>query len=104
MGDTAVFGSKDDQGAFEALKKSGKFVLSEHAETALESARVAIRRIRQGVFWPPAPGKALQYDLAEAFLDFAEKDLADSDWVGEQEKRLADVISAETAENGTEEA
>ena len=104
LGDTAVFGSKDDQGAFEAQKKGGKFVLVEHAETALESARVAIRRIRQGVFWPPAPGTALQYDLAEAFLDFAEKDLADSDWVRDQEKRLADVISAKTAETGTEEA
>lgn len=101
--DTVVFGSKDPQGAFEAQKR-GKFVLAEHAETALESARVAIRRIRQGVFWPPAPGKALQYDLAEAFLDFAEKDLAGSGWVRDQDGRLAAATGRKAAKAGTEDA
>ena len=102
--DTAVFGSKDDQGRFKTPKTGVQFVLAEHAGTALESARVAIRRIRQGVFWPPAPGKALRYDLAEAFLDSAEKDLADSDWVREQEERLAAAMAEKAEETGTEDA
>lgn len=101
--DTVVFGSKYDHGDFEAQKR-GKFVLEDHAETALDSVRVAIRRIRQGVFWPPAPGKALRYDLAEAFLDSAEKDLAGSDWVREQEERLAAAKAEEAEDTGTEDA
>ena len=99
--ETVVFGSNCDQCDFEAQQR-GKFVLVEHAGKALDTARVAIRRIRQGIFWPPGPGSSLEYDLKDILLDSPEKDLKGSDWVREQERRLAEALPAVMKEEGTE--
>ena len=103
--ETVVFGSNCDQSCatdnFEAQQR-GKFILSEYSAEALETARVAIRRIRQGIFWPPGPGNSLRYDLKDILLDSPEKDLKDSDWVREQERRRAEALPAVMTEEGTE--
>ena len=78
------------------------FRLAEHAREALDTARAAIRRIREGVFWPPGPGDELRYDLKDVFLDSPQKDLDGTDWLREQERRLARI--AMDGSEGTEAA
>lgn len=104
-GNTAVFGSRDDKFAFAARTKP-KTVLADLADRARKTARVAIRRIRAGIFWPPGPEDALRYDLKDAFLDSARRDLKDSEWVAEQERRISASVPARTApgENAEEDA
>ena len=101
--ETVVFGSAFEQRGFEAQSRN-KVSLKAHAKETLDTARVAIRRIRQGIFWPPGPGNALRYDLKDILLDSPERDLDGSDWVRKQEKRLAAAVPETTAERKTEAA
>ena len=95
---TGVFGSKFEEKMSDSEAKNeerekfgiGTDALSEDDiyKKALDTARTAIRAIRANLFWPPAPGKALDYGLKDIFLNSPESDLKGSDWLAKQEKRL----------------
>lgn len=98
FGNTGVFGSKfeeapgKDEITSENRDKFGVGAVSlsdpDINGKALDTARAAIRAIRSNLFWPPGPGKALAYDLKDIFLNSAEGDLRESDWLAEQKRRL----------------
>lgn len=98
-GGAAVFGSADPPGGFEAGKR-GAFVLSERREAAEETARVAIERIRSGLFWPPGPDGAWKRDFGGLFVLSPEKDLAGTPWLAAQRTRLAALASGAPAAGG----
>lgn len=98
---TCVFGSSEDQGDFESQKR-GKLVLSEEcfSNAALDTARIAIRAIRRGLYWPPGPGNELKYGLGDILLNSAESDMKGTPWLAEQEARMT-LFAAEMAANAT---
>lgn len=112
--ETVFYGSSDTNASIYingkqqklSFNSSPKTILSspELVKLALDTARIAIRRIKQGIFWPPGPGGELRYDLNDIILDSPEKDMKDSDWVKDQEKRLADIMPPVKSEGVTEEA
>lgn len=87
-----VYGSCQDQGRFRC-QKSGEVCLSDVSSVALETALVAIRRIRDGLFWPPGPGDEWKYDVRDLFVVSPQKDFgADADekseWLARQLAKL----------------
>ena len=50
--------------------------------------RRLLAEIRRGVFWPPAPSDAWQWDYAGLLYDRPELSVR-SDWIADQEVRLA---------------
>lgn len=89
--DTVVFGSADDQGAFEAVK-TGKPRLVEMAATALDTARTAIRRIRGGFFWPPGPTEEWRREVRDLLTYSPEGDFrAGTAWRDRQERMLDEL-------------
>lgn len=76
-----TFGERDAKGNVVKLTK--------FAGTALDTARAAIRAIRDKLFWPPGPGRSLDYGLGDILLNAPENDLAGSDWLAEQRRRQA---------------
>lgn len=92
--DTGVFGSIFQHPKELEAQSRNKFAICDDSNfnKSLETARIAARRIRQGIFWPPGPGTALRYGLGDIFLDSPARDLACSDWVREQERRLGAAV------------
>ena len=95
---TGIFGSKFEEKMSNSEAKNekrekfgiGTVALPEDDiyKNALNTARTAIRAIRANLFWPPGPGKALDYGLKDIFLNSPANDLMGSDWLAKQEKRL----------------
>ena len=90
---TGVFGSGFEEKASPEKDDAfgiGSLILSDpdFNKTTLETARIAIRAIRAGLFWPPGPGRALDYGLKDIFLNSPESDLRGSDWLVKQAERL----------------
>ena len=102
---TGVFGSKFEEKMSDSEAKNaerekfgiGSVVLSDINEKALDTARAAIRAIRANLFWPPGPGKALDYGLKDIFLNSSESDLKGSGWLAKQEERLEAFTGVEEA-------
>ncbi len=87
-----VFGSAYPQGRFEAQAQK-KIVLADLAPTALETARVALRHIRENLFWPPGPGEEWKHDFKGLFVTTPEKDMGEDlkvppEWLRTQMERL----------------
>lgn len=94
-----VLGSAFGQGGF-AAKKRGGIALADHVELALETARVAIRRIRGNFFWPPGPTEEWKWNLKDILLSSPERDFpVGTPWRDEQERRLAMLQPAEKEES-----
>lgn len=89
---TVVFGSRDGKFEFAAKGKTPT-VLADHARTAHDTAITAIKRIRDGFFWPPGPGNDLRYDLKDIFLNSPANDLVGTTWLAEQEMKLETLAS-----------
>jgi len=56
-------------------------------ESAIDTLRHAIMRIRAGIFWPPSPKNIWERDYAALFLDSPEQSIA-SEWIDDQKSRL----------------
>ena len=74
-------------------KARGAFDLASLAPLALETAKVAIRRIQANLFWPPRPSERDPlYDFEDLFLIAPELDQesggAKSGWLKRQEEKL----------------
>lgn len=87
-----VFGSTCPQGAYEVKTKS-KISILDTLPVAMETARTAIRHIRDNLFWPPGPGEEWKRDFKGLFVSTPEKDLdserdARPDWLRTQLERL----------------
>ena len=77
---------------FEAQAQK-KIVLADLAPTALETARVALRHIRENLFWPPGPGEEWKHDFKGLFVTTPEKDMGEDlkvppEWLRTQMERL----------------
>lgn len=57
-------------------------------DAAIASARWVIRRVTDGIFWPPSPNDAWARDYASLFLDTPEQSLSPA-WLADQRQRLA---------------
>lgn len=91
--DSVVLGSAFDQKPFEAAK-TGKMPLAEHVELALETARVAIRRIRGNFFWPPGPSEEWRWDVKDLLSVSPDKDFpVGTAWRDAQEAKLAQLAA-----------
>ena len=89
-GDAAVLGSAFDQAPFEAVKTKPKPVLADFAALALETARTAVARIRENVFWPPGPSEVWKRDIRELLAFSPERDFPPGTaWRDRQEEKLA---------------
>jgi len=93
--DTVVLGSAFDQGAFEA-RRTKKARLSDLVNDALNTARVAIRRIRENVFWPAGPSEEWRWDLKDVLSVSPERDFpVGTAWRDAQEAKLAQIAERE---------
>lgn len=91
--DSVVLGSAFDQGPFEAVRQ-GKTKLADHVACALDTARVAIRRIRGNYFWPPGPTEEWKWDLKDVLSLSPERDFpCGTAWRDAQEAKLAALAS-----------
>lgn len=67
----------------------GSGELIEHWNTALDTARIAIRRMRGNVFWPPGPSEEWRWRV-KGILEFSpERTLEGTEWLKNQKRRLA---------------
>jgi hypothetical protein len=87
-----VYGSNFDQKNYEAQKK-GKVKLIELTSVALETALIAVRHIKQNIFWPPGPSQDWKNSIKDLMVTDPEKDMgADMEeppeWLKSQLARL----------------
>ena len=86
--DTVVMGSVEDQGGFEAVRR-GKTALVSLVNTALDTARTAIRRIRGDFFWPPGPSEEWKWDVKDVLTHSPDRDFRrGTAWRDAQEAKL----------------
>ena len=90
-----VFGSVHDQGKFKIPSRSMKS-LKEISVLALETALIAVKHIRENLFWPPGPIKDWQYDLKTLLVTSPEKDMGSEmterpAWLARQEAKLEEL-------------
>lgn len=78
---TGVYGLDDNR----------RIKLHAHKNKIIETAKIAIRAIRSNIFWPPGPGDKLPNGLGDIILISPEKDLAGSEWLEEQKRRLSAI-------------
>ena len=71
------------------------FPMRRLAADALETAKHVQQRIREGLFWPPAPNAAWRYNFTSLFLNGPEADLDGSAWVESQNLRLRAFLDKE---------
>lgn len=74
---TAVYGSREDMGKFEAQRR-GKKVLADYEAAGVATAIAAVKRIKENVFWPPGPDREWEYELKDLLVEEPEKDLTDA--------------------------
>ena len=66
-----------------------------YVDLSLRTARVAIERIKDNIFWPArADEDERLFDLGRIFSSSPEKDLAGSDWLKKQEAKLKELENA----------
>ena len=66
----------------------------EHVALALETARVAIRRIRGNFFWPPGPSDEWRWDVKDLLSVSPDKDFpVGTAWRDAQEAKLAQLAA-----------
>ena len=89
--DAVVLGSAFDQGPFEAVRRrGGKLVLASHLDAALETARRAVRGIRENLFWPPGPTEEWKWEMKDVLFASPEADFpVGTPWRDAQEAKLA---------------
>ena len=86
--DSVVMGSIEDQGEFEAVKR-GKDNLVSHVNLALDTARAAILRIRDNLFWPPGPSEEWRWDVKNILTYSPDRDFRKGTvWRDAQEAKL----------------
>lgn len=95
-GDTGVFGSAFDEKG-DPVTRLDRLVLARIRDLALQTARTAVRAIRGNLFWPPGPGRSLDYGLGDILLNSPESDLEGTAWLAEQRRRLAAFKAAGAA-------